>query len=45
MSEATNTYPNLNTQTKPRLNEIDKIKLYFNAEIVFPVTIGIIKKY
>ena len=33
MNEATNTYSNLNDQTKFRLNEINKIKDYFNAEI------------
>ena len=33
MSEATNTYSNLSDQTKFRLNEINKIKDYFNAEI------------
>ena len=31
MSEATNTYLNLSYQTKFRLNEINKIKEYFNA--------------
>ena len=29
----TNTYSNLNDQTKFRLNEINKIKDYFNSEI------------
>ena len=33
MNEATNTYSNLNDQTKSRLNEINKIKDYFNTEI------------
>ena len=33
MSEATDTYSNLSDQTKFRLNEINKIKDYFNAEI------------
>ena len=31
--EATNTYSNLSDQTKFRLNEIYKIKDYFNSEI------------
>ena len=31
--EATNTYSNLCDQTKFRLNEINKIKDYFNSEI------------
>ena len=31
MSEATNIYLNLSYQTKFRLNEINKIKEYFNA--------------
>ena len=33
MSEATNIYSNLSNQTKFRLNEINKIKHYFNANI------------
>ena len=33
MSEATNNYSNLSDQTKFRLNEINKIKDYFNGEI------------
>ena len=33
MSEATSIYSNLSDQTKFRLNEINKIKDYFNAEI------------
>ena len=33
MSEATNIYSNLSYQTKFRLNEINKIKDYFNADI------------
>ena len=33
MSEVTNTYSNLSNETKFRLNEINKIKDYFNAEI------------
>ena len=31
--EVTNTYSNLSDQTKFRLNEINKIKDYFNSEI------------
>ena len=31
--EATNIHPNLSDQTKFRLNEINKIKDYFNLEI------------
>ena len=31
--EATNTYSNLRDQRKFRLNEVNKIKHYFNAEI------------
>ena len=31
--EITNTYSNLSDQTKFRLNEISKIKEYFNPEI------------
>ena len=33
MSEATNIYSNLSNQTKFRLNEINKMKDYFNANI------------
>ena len=33
MSEATNVYSNLSDQTKFRLNEINKMKDYFNEEI------------
>ena len=33
MSEATNIYLNLSNQTKFRLNEINKMKDYFNANI------------
>ena len=33
MNEATNTNSNLSGQTKFRLNEINKVKDYFNAEI------------
>ena len=33
MSEATNIYSNLWNQTKFRVNEINKIKDYFNAQI------------
>ena len=33
MSKVTNTYSNLSHETKFRLNEINKIKDYFNAEI------------
>ena len=33
MSEATNIYSNLSNQTKFKLNEINKIKDYFNANI------------
>ena len=32
MSEATNIYSSLSNQTKFRLNEINKIKDYFNSE-------------
>ena len=32
-TEAANTYSNLSDQTKFRLNEIKKIKKYFNSEI------------
>ena len=32
MSEATNIYSNLSNQTKFRINEINKIKYYFNME-------------
>ena len=31
--KATNTYSNLSDQTKFRLNEINKIKDYYNSEI------------
>ena len=33
MNEATNIYTNLSDETKFRLNEINKMKNYFNAEI------------
>ena len=33
MSESTNVYSNVSDQTKFKLNEINKIRNYFNSEI------------